>query len=411
MSALDSALSAPWAMPAERVEELLQIASRANETSFEVLEKYALETAERGENLKVRDDVAVLDVVGPLFKRANLFVKVSGATSYEVLMRDLQVALDDDQVSSIILRVDSPGGEANGCDELAAAIYSARGRKPITAYVSGAACSGGYWIAAAADRIVVSEGAVLGSIGVVLGLKDTAEADASRGIKTYQFVSSMSPGKRPDPATTEGKARFQKQADDLGEVFVKAVAKYRGVDAETVVKDFGAGGVEIGANAVAAGMADEVGQFEAVFSALSKRGERRFNQSSHGGFQMSENTTSVAEGSEQGADLDKVRKDAADITRDRIKTILSSDEGKAMPVLAEHLAYETDVSGSAAVAIMAAGQKDLEAKTPDTQDYEARKEDAGALGFGTPTDQDKPKADHRKGWAAAVENANKSIGA
>jgi signal peptide peptidase SppA len=410
MPALDSALSAPWAMPAERVEELLQIATRANETSFEVLEKYALETADRGENLKIRDDVAVLDVVGPLFKRANLFVKVSGATSYEILMRDLQVALDDDQVSSIILRVDSPGGEANGCDELAAAIYNARGKKPITAYVSGAACSGGYWIAAAADRIVVSEGAVLGSIGVVLGLKDTAEADASRGIKTYQFVSSMSPGKRPDPATTEGKARLQKQADDLGEVFVKAIAKYRGVDAETVVKDFGAGGVEIGANAVAAGMADEVGQFEAVFSALSKRGERRFNQSSHGGFQMSENTTSVAD-SEQGADLDQVRKNVADSTRVRIKTILSSDEGKAMPALAEHLAYETDVSGTDAVAILAAGSKDLETKSSDTQDYEARKEDAGTLGFGTPTDQDTPKADHRKGWAAAVDNANKSIGA
>jgi signal peptide peptidase SppA len=392
----------------------LSIADRSNDVSVEVLERYALEAAERGEKLKIRDDVAVLDIAGPLFKRANMFTRISGATSYDVTMRDLQVALDDPSVNAIILRVDSPGGEANGCDELATAIYEARGKKPITAYVSGQACSGGYWIAAAADRIVVSDSAVLGSIGVILGIEDKTAAKEAAGIKTYQFVSSMSPGKRPDPATEDGRARIQKIADDLGEVFVAAVAKYRGVTAETVVTKFGAGGVEIGANAVAVGMADEIGQFEAVFSALSKRGTRRSNQSSTGGFLMSDQTTSAAaEGIEASADLEKIRGEvSAQTARDtkaRIKTIVTSDEGKAMPTLAEHFAYETDVSADDAIAAMKAGMSDI-GSSASSASYEDRKEEAGALGFGTPTDDDKPKADHAAGWAKATQNANASIG-
>jgi len=407
MSALEAALQSHWAMMPEPLETLCAIAARENNPTPEVLEAYRSAAAERGERMTVRDGVAILDVSGPLFKKANLFVKFSGATSYEILRRDLQVALDDAAITGVILKVDSPGGEANGCDEVARAIYDARGKKPVWAFVSGMACSGGYWIASAAEKVIVSDLAVLGSIGVVLGITDRKKADEKNGVTRIDFVSAQSPGKRPDIHSDEGKARVQKMVDDLAEVFVSAVALHRKTDVSTVVQKFGAGGVEVGANAVALGMADEVGQFEAALSALSKRGYRRTTQRSPGEFFMSENSNTAAVG-DNTVDVAKIQAEAsakakAD-TLARVKAIQTSDEGKARPKLAEHLAFSTDMPAAAAIELMKAAASETPEK-PEAS-YEQRKETAGTLGLGTPESRDKAPAAANDGWSQAVSLAN-----
>jgi capsid assembly protease len=413
MSALESAVSAPWAMLPERVEELLTIAAREHEWSPEALEAYRAQAADRGERMLVRDGVAILDVSGPLFKRANLFVKFSGATSYEIMRRDLQVALDDPAIHSIMLRVDSPGGEANGCDELAQAIYEARGKKPIAAYVSGMACSGGYWLASAADKVVVSDLAVLGSIGVVLGVTDRKKADEKNGVSRIEFVSSQSPGKRPDVQTDEGKARIQKMVDDLAEVFVTAVAKHRDVAVETVVEKFGAGGVEIGAKAVALGMADEVGNFEAALAALAKRGSNRRNpQRSPGEFFMSDKTKGAAVEGETTVDVAKIQAEASakakSETLARVKAIQGSEEGKARPKLAEHLAFSTYMPAEAAIELMKAAAVET---VETSKTFEERKADAGALGLAQPEERGASNTETvQQGWKAAAERANARFG-
>src|SRR5206468_9882117 len=101
------------------------------------LEAYQAKSLATAARARVRDGVAVLDAIGPLFKRANLMTAVSGATSYTILRNDLQAALDDPAVSAIVLNIDSPGGEASGTNELAQAVYEARGTKPIIAYAGG----------------------------------------------------------------------------------------------------------------------------------------------------------------------------------------------------------------------------------------------------------------------------------
>jgi signal peptide peptidase SppA len=268
-------MAASWAMLPEAIEQVLEIAARENDPTPEALEAYRAARADNGERLSIRGNVGVLDARGPMFKRANLMTAFSGATSYEVLRRDLQAALDDRTIQAIMLRVDSPGGEVSACDELAAAIYAARKQKPIAAYISGQGASAAYWLASAADKIIVSDVAAVGSIGIVLGVTDRRKADERNGVSRVEFVSSQSPDKRPDVETDAGKATIQRLVDDLGSVFVNAVAKYRGVTADHVMKKFGAGGLEIGANAVAIGMADEVGQFETALARLSMRGKNR----------------------------------------------------------------------------------------------------------------------------------------
>lgn len=94
----------------------------------------------------IRDGVAVIKVSGPLFRYANLMTRICGATSYELLAQDFNKAVQSPQIKGILLDIDSPGGEVNGCSELSDMIYQARGTKPIIAYASGACCSGAYWI-------------------------------------------------------------------------------------------------------------------------------------------------------------------------------------------------------------------------------------------------------------------------
>ncbi len=213
--------------------------------------------------VSIRDGVAVIKVSGPLFRYANLMTRICGATSYELLAQDFSKAVQNPNIKGILLDIDSPGGEVNGCSELSDMIYQARGTKPIIAYASGACCSGAYWIASACDKILAADTAILGSIGVV-SIFEKDDED-----KTIEIVSSQSPNKRPDINTEEGKAKIQARVDELAEVFIAKVARNRGISEDDVVNNFGAGDVSVGQHAVRNGLADGLSSFEAIITDLN----------------------------------------------------------------------------------------------------------------------------------------------
>lgn len=410
MSVLDLAVSSSWAMLEDDIARLVAIAGRETSVSPQALEAYAAKQANGGERLAIRGGVGIIEMSGPLFKRANLFTRMSGATSYGIMRMDLQAALDDPAIHSIILRIDSPGGEASGCDEFATAIYEARGKKPITAYISGCGASAAYWIASAADEIIVSDLAQIGSIGVVLGMRKNKDDNS------IEFVSSQSPNKRPDTDTDGGKGEIQTVVDDMAAVFVSAIAKYRGVDEETVLKKFGAGGIKIGAKAVAAGMVDKVGQLEATITALNSRGSsRRSIHTATGGHSMSGNTEASGNSNTDILDEGEIRADAVATataeTQARIKSILGCEHASKCPKTAKHIAFETSATAEEATALLAAASEDIEAATAtgsndDTKSYEERKTEAGTLGLAAPESRDAKNNASGSDWGKAVTKIN-----
>jgi ClpP class serine protease len=284
MRLLDVAMSQAWAITPDALRVILDITER-QEVSPAVIEAVMHGTPEavaakvgrpldNTQTAEVRDGIAVIPVIGPIFRFANLFTEVSGATSVQVLARDLTTALDDPKVSGILLHVDSPGGEASGIAELADMIRAGTERKPITAYVSDLGASAGYWLASSAGRVVAAETALLGSIGVVMATRDPRR---DKG-KDIEFVSSVSPNKRPDPTTPSGQDQYQALVDQLGDIFVAAVARNRGVKPQAVLDDFGAGGLLVGAQAVEAGLADALGSFEGTLAEMQAK-HRRAEQS------------------------------------------------------------------------------------------------------------------------------------
>jgi ClpP class serine protease len=256
----------PWAITQEALGQMIAIARR-EESDLAAVEAQKAQRLANTSTVGERGGVAILPVSGPIFRYANLFSDISGATSVQILARDFSAALNDPSIRAIILNIDSPGGEVNGISEFAAMVYGARGKKPITAYVGGTGCSAAYWIASAADEIVADDTAILGSIGVIAALP----ADDSDG--DIIFISSQSPRKHPDPKTEAGAADIQAVIDATAQVFVESVARYRGVSADTVLSSFGQGGVFVGQQAVEAGLADRLGSFEGVLEGL--RGERQ----------------------------------------------------------------------------------------------------------------------------------------
>lgn len=262
--ALKLAASIAWAISAQWLSTILTIANREGPGP----EAVAAELGRPLDNTQTttnRNGVAVIPVVGPIFRRANLFSMISGATSVEGLATELNIALDAEEITAIVLDIDSPGGEVSGVHELASMIYAARGRKPVVAYIGGTGASAAYWLASAADKIVCDATALVGSIGVVMAVPDPAAEKATE----IEIVSSQSPSKRLDVTSKDGRAEIQATVDDLAAVFIADVARNRGLSAADVPKRFGAGGVMVGDAARAAGMVDELGSLEGVIAQLS----------------------------------------------------------------------------------------------------------------------------------------------
>ncbi|HEX7082031.1 MAG TPA: S49 family peptidase [Gammaproteobacteria bacterium] len=215
----------------------------------------------------VIDGVGVLPVFGPVLFRQR----------WQAIAADFGALLDDDAIKAIILDVDSPGGLLTGTQEFADLVHGARGRKPIIAFAGGWAASAAYWVASAADQVVIAETGEAGSIGVAALYVDFKRALEGAGIRTVEVISSQSPKKRVDPTTEEGRALLQRRVDDQAAVFVSRVARFRGVDETTVLERFGQGDMLVGRNAVRAGLADRIGSFESLLTELgaTARSSRR----------------------------------------------------------------------------------------------------------------------------------------
>jgi len=258
------AAALPWAIRPTMLATILAIANGEG-PGPEAVSRELGRPLDNTRAVTLRGSVAVVPVTGPIFRRANMLTEISGATSVEILARDVSTALADPNVRAVVLEVDSPGGEVTGIHELADMLYAARGGKPIVAYAGGSCASAAYWLASACEQLIVDATAQVGSIGVVASVPNPAADSAGK----LEFVSSQSPGKHPDLRTDEGRAVLQSKVDTLAGIFVDDVARNRHCAAAKVLSDFGRGGELFGAAAVAAGMADALGSLEGVIASLN----------------------------------------------------------------------------------------------------------------------------------------------
>lgn len=162
----------------------------------------------------------------------------------------------NDEVKAIVLDINSGGGDVNGLFDFTEYIQSVE--KPIYTYTSGNLASAAYTIAAATDGIYATESALIGSVGVFMSFIDDSGYLSKNGIKEITFYGKNSDKKNLDPESKEGKEVYQAEIDELEQMLISNVAKYRGVSSDKVLEDFGHGLMFHGNEALERGMIDGI---------------------------------------------------------------------------------------------------------------------------------------------------------
>lgn len=243
---------------------------------------------------RVADGVALVSIVGTLVNRGAWIGASSGLVSYEGIAHQINSAVADPKVHSILLDMDTPGGEAVGCAEVASLLASAGRTKRTVALVAGQACSAGYWIASAADEIVTTETGVSGSIGVVMLHADYSRAIDAQGVTpTLIFAGAHKVDGNPfEPLSETVRADFQDEVNAFYSMFVRGVAKGRGARLNAEAARATEAKTYVGKAAVDAGLADRVGTLQSVLADLSRARGRKSTKGS-----AMETETAIAEAS------------------------------------------------------------------------------------------------------------------
>ncbi|MCV7421631.1 signal peptide peptidase SppA [Mycobacterium yunnanensis] len=213
---------------------------------------------------KAKPTIAVVTLAGPIVSgRGGRTLSPLGTSSAggDTIAAALREAGADDDVSAVVLRVDSPGGSVTGSETIWREVVRLRAAgKPVVASMGAVAASGGYYVSMAADAIVANAGTLTGSIGVVTGklvardLKDRLGI-GSDSVRTNANADAWSTNA---PFTDEQQAHVEAEADLFYTDFVQRVAEGRGMTVEEV-DAVARGRVWTGADALARGLVDELG--------------------------------------------------------------------------------------------------------------------------------------------------------
>lgn len=270
---LSRAALEPWAILPQNLAMIVEVVTRhfAGEKLDAEEVQMRINGAKRPSDRNI-GNVAVLPLFGTIFPRANLFIETSGGTSAEIYGKAFDELVKNPDIGAIVLDVDSPGGQVSGVEELSKKIFSARGTKPIVAVANHLAASAAYWIATAADELVVTPSAEVGSIGVFTLHEDISKSLEVEGVKVTLISEGKfkTEGNPYEPLSEEAHQAIQERVAEYYESFIKAVARNRGVKTADVRNGFGEGRIVRAQQAVQLGMADRIATLDETIERLQR---------------------------------------------------------------------------------------------------------------------------------------------
>ncbi len=195
--------------------------------------KQAIDTEQIRNIYFIEKGIAHIPVKGELIYDDQWFAYWINGSVTTQLKANIEEALAEKSIESIVLQIDSPGGEADGIAELSDLIYFNRNKKPIIAEVKNTCASAAYWIASACERIISDQYAFLGSVGAFISFYEDQEL--------VTLVSDISPLKTDNKENDY--SNLKRIVNETGTQFVDSVARNRGVSRKHVLNNFGKGSV------------------------------------------------------------------------------------------------------------------------------------------------------------------------
>lgn len=227
-------------------------------------------------------------IVGDQTDISDPFGFVSEQVTYGYDVKNTLYQLSEDEsIKGIVLEINSPGGTIYGANAIADGIeyYKATTGKPVVAFVSGLAASGGYWAAASSDYIIADMGTNLGSIGVIAGpfqYFDTVLSESGgalvggvvteNGIETTYITAGTSKdlGNPYRRLTPDELSSLQTMVNREYETFVEFVSNKRSIE-KSYIKDVLGAMVYDANTSVERNLANEVGSRESAYEWLAQQ--------------------------------------------------------------------------------------------------------------------------------------------
>ena len=247
-------INRPLAIHPGRLEGVLASGAAAGQ--------FGLDEEEGEEEEDVRGGIAVLRVSGPILSQGSWLSRALGWPDHASLGEAADRLRANSNVRAVVLALNSPGGDCQGCFEAADKFAALAAEKPLFAVADHNAYSAAYALAASAKQIFVSKAGGVGSVGVVAAHVDQSVRDHAMGLKVtiVRFGAKKADGNPHEPLSDGARSDLQAEVDALGEEFVAHVAKARGLKPEAVRAQ--EAGTYMGQAGVDAGLADQVGTFE-----------------------------------------------------------------------------------------------------------------------------------------------------
>ena len=242
----------------QSIVDLVNSGEIAKETNQEVAQSHSYD---------VQNGVAVIAVDGATTKKNTwMNAMCGGFIGYDTITGYVNKAIADDKVHTILLLVDTHGGDVAGVDELAELVFNTE-KKTVTLYVNVGA-SAGIWWGSASDFIYANKTAELGSIGVMGGYYKPDTTDDKKVV----LVSRNAENKN---CLLKGncKKQFQSRIDSIESIFHDRVSRNTGLTQEEIVTHFNNGGTITADKALEIGFLDGITTFDVLVRELSNKTE------------------------------------------------------------------------------------------------------------------------------------------
>ncbi|MDC0479332.1 signal peptide peptidase SppA [Flavobacteriaceae bacterium] len=214
---------------------------------------------------EISDRIAIVYAQGPILNTKGS----ADIIGKEAINKAFQEILESDKIKAVVLRVDSPGGDALTSEIILNASRTLKGKKPLVVSMGNVAASGGYYISSLADRIFADPMTITGSIGVLAAFPNIRGMTNRIGINAEQVTTHKNAmGYSPFEPLSEG---FEKSTisaiEKVYHTFKSRVSEGRSLSME-IVEEIAQGRVWSGKNAVEIGLVDTLGGLqEAIIGA------------------------------------------------------------------------------------------------------------------------------------------------
>ena len=219
--------------------------------------------AQQTDDIEVKDGVVQVIYAEGEITQASISPFAAGASTIGAGLGDkLREAAEDDDVKAVVLRMNSPGGDAFLSEQLWHAVKQLRNKKPVVVSMGDYAASGGYYISSAANRIVAQPNTLTGSIGIFGLFPNFSELVQKVGVnvevvKTNDFAD-LTISMPYKPLTNEQRALIQRHVERGYDIFLSRVAEGRHMT-KAQVDSVGQGRVWLGRKAQTLGLVDKLG--------------------------------------------------------------------------------------------------------------------------------------------------------